>query len=298
MQAEPSQIAEVTRLNELSRTELTNWLQRALAGEETILHLSPDESPYQGVLRIEATLQSHTRRDLESACRQLVKTFADTGAGEASYLHSLLRLVVELKLKEAAPVLRTLADRTPVWSGLEQITQQRVLGALIDLKVPPPVAFWQTIQAQNPSAFSGLTFSALLMQSQAAAVALLPKLPSNADVASAVPLILGLHWDELDTKARGVLAAQLQAVLPSCNTAIRESLGEWFAEVGIETTPVPTIAVSAVKSHRKLSQRSSTALDSQLDQRLAPVSVGLLNLCARLKNQLPMTSNTAHPCLQ
>lgn len=262
MQAEPSQIAEATRLNELSRAELTNWLRRALAGEETILHLSPDESPYQGVLRIEATLQSHTRRDLESACRQLVKMFADTGAGEASYLHSLLRLVVELKLKETAPVLRMLADRTHIWSGLELSTQQWVLGALIDLKVPPPVAFWQSIQAQNPSAFSGLTFSALLMQSQAAAVELLLTLPSNADVASAVPLILGLHWDELDTKARGALAAQLQEVLPSCNTAIQESLGEWFAEVGIETAPAPVIAVPAVKSHRKLSQRSSTALES------------------------------------
>lgn len=204
MAEKPSTEAELSPLNDLKYDEIVRWLKRALLGQEQVPRLTPDESPYLGIMRAEACLEVHARRDLERACYELVGQFTTTGDGDEDYLNALLCLAVELGQRKAASVLRGLVDREQIWTRLADGIQALVLATMVDLKVIQGVDFWRARVAQNAPAFSGFALSALLDDSPTDALALLPDLPSDSEVASAVTLLLELHCDDLQPSQRSL----------------------------------------------------------------------------------------------
>ena len=59
-------------INDLSHEDIRAWLKRALHGQEPLPRLTPDESPYLGVLRLERDLKPAARDSLRDGCLQLV----------------------------------------------------------------------------------------------------------------------------------------------------------------------------------------------------------------------------------
>ena len=100
-------------VNDLSHEEIRAWLERALRGQGPLPGLTPDESPYLGILRLEKTLKPASRDSLREGCLQLVSQFCASGREDAAYTEELLSLTSAFRNPEAVQMLAQLALAFP-----------------------------------------------------------------------------------------------------------------------------------------------------------------------------------------
>src|ERR1019366_10182062 len=98
-----------TSINDLSHSEIRNWLQSALLGRESLPLTAPDESPYLGVLRLQKELKPPARESVWDACRDLIAEFCAEGHGELAFLEQLLGLASAFRDPETVAMLADLA---------------------------------------------------------------------------------------------------------------------------------------------------------------------------------------------
>jgi len=257
-------------LNEGTRQQLEQWLVRALSGQTPLPRVSPDEFPYLAIMRVEGLLDKQTRRDLYSACQQLVSEFVRTGKGSEEYLHSLLNLAVKLQILELAPSLAQLAQKPELFGHLAVPVQRLVLTTLVEFRTQPP-AFWQSILPLNPDAFAGVVFSGVFSRSPKQAMTVLQHLPTRTPVVAAASGRLRRWIDTLEPTERRAAEAELRQLLPSCNEVVREMFGKWVPGA-ISANPVP-------QTQRQTKAQHAVSLLSKVIKQINPP---LQTSCSRL----------------
>jgi hypothetical protein len=259
-------------LNERSFAELRTWLENALNGRVDLPRLTPDETPDVTILAAEDSLDKPTRRDLERACRELVRDFVRSGAGSLAYVRALLHLAAGLGQRELTSALVAMAGRFPNLPTLEVRVRQSVLLTIIDLKELQPVEFWWAMFAQDNGAYAGPVLTGLLAQDWQTGLQLLPRFPDDAMLANVAAVILDQALEDLTPAQRAACVGELQRIAPRCPPSMRQTLQELLAEHQGATRPPHTHArlnkVIAQK-HPKRAQDIGTSLSS----RVVPVLV-------------------------
>ncbi|MBZ5713774.1 hypothetical protein [Nannocystis pusilla] len=218
-------------LNSMSLDQLRAWLKDALNERVPVPRLTPDERPDIAILACEGTLDKLTRRDLETACCDLVHEFTRSGEGSRAYVRAVLHLAVGLQLRDRlAGALAAMPSHLPNWPHLERAVQQTVLLTLVDLKAVQPAEFWLSMLAQDGDAFAGAALAGMLANSWEAGLSILPRLPERESFASAAAILIGQALEDLPPAHRTGCLRDLEAVLPSCSPALRDALHEVVEE--------------------------------------------------------------------
>jgi hypothetical protein len=202
-------------------------LKRALHGEEELLRLTPDESHYLGVLRLEKLLNSAARDSLRVGCRQLIHEFCVEGHGRTDYLEELLSLALAFKDIETITMLEKLALRFRQLPEIPLEVRLAVLALLVDAHPPRSVGFWIEILGQDPERFAALVLSGVLAISPAYAIPMLPTLPNNERMGKAAALKLDLAWDNLQTRQRFQFIQDIKAKLAQCGDRFAAPVLAW-----------------------------------------------------------------------
>lgn len=216
-------------INDLSHENICIWLKRALHGEEPLPHLTADEHPHLGILRLEKTLWPTTRRSISDGCLELIRQFSADGLGEAAYLQELLFLTAGFKNPEAVRMLAQLATRFPEMPHVSIEIRLAVLAALVDTPPPQLPSFWDDILRQDPEKYAGLALSGMLATNPAQAIRMLPTMPDTERAGQAAALKLDLTWDDLSLKQRFQLVQDVEAILPRCGSRFASPVEAWTA---------------------------------------------------------------------
>lgn len=214
-------------INDLNHEDIRAWLKRALQNQEALPRLSPDESPYLGVLRLERELKPAARDSLRDACLQLVREFCAVGNGEASYVGELLALTFAFKNPEAVEMLAKLALRFPELPHISVEVRLAVLAALVDTPPPRSMAFWELMLAQDPGKYAASALSGVLATNPEQAIAMLPRFPDSELLGQAAALKLDLTWDELPPRERFQFVRDIQQILPRCGRRLATPVQVW-----------------------------------------------------------------------
>ena len=128
------------QINGMNHEAIRAWLQRALNGQEPLPRLTPDESLYLGILRLDKSLDSAARQSLRDGVLGLLRQFCEQGLADVSYVQELFSLASAFKQPETPGILADLARRFPELPALPMETRFAVLSALVDAPAPnPPV---------------------------------------------------------------------------------------------------------------------------------------------------------------
>ncbi|MGA2659725.1 MAG: hypothetical protein ABSH34_19635 [Verrucomicrobiota bacterium] len=214
-------------INDLGHEDIRAWLKRALQDQEALPRLSPDESPYLGILRLERELKPAARDSLRDACLRLVREFCADGSGEASYVEELLALTSAFKDPEAVYMLAELAARFPELPRTSAQVRLAVLATLVDTPPPRDMAFWEMMLGQDPQRYAGMTLSGVLGTNPEQAVAMLPRFPDSERLGQAAALKLDLTWDDLPPRERFLFVQDTQAILPRCGRCFGGPVQAW-----------------------------------------------------------------------
>lgn len=223
-------------INDMSHDEIREWLKRALNGYEQLPRLTPDESPFIAILRLEKTLKPATRDSLRDGCVRLVSDFCKDGQGETAYMEQLLLLAAAFKNPETLHMLAQMALRFPQMPELAVEIRLAVLATLVDTPPPQQPAFWENILKQNAEEYSGLVLSGLLAMNWARAIEMLPEMPDSDEAGQATSLILDLTWDELSLKHRCSFIDGILAILPRCHSRLAGPVKAWAISKDEPTT--------------------------------------------------------------
>jgi hypothetical protein len=226
-------------INNLAHEDICAWLQRALQGQEPLPRLTPDESHYLGILRLEKSLKPAVRDSLRDGCRLLVRQFCADGKGQAAYLEELLSLASALNDPETIEGLSGLALRFPQLPQIPTEVRLAVLATLVDAPPPRSPDFWEEVLTQNPEKYAALALSGVLATNPARAVTMLPTLPNAERVGQAAALKLDLAWDALPPKHRFQFVQDIQAILPQCGRNFAKPVAAWAAAK--QSTYVPNV---------------------------------------------------------
>lgn len=219
-------------ISDLRHEEIRAWLKRALHGHERLPRLTPDESPYLGILRLERDQKPAARDSLRDGCLQLVREFCADGRGEPAYLEELLCLVASFKQEEAVQMLADLAVRFPEFPAISPEVRLAVLAALVDTPPPQGMAFWEEILKQAPESYAGLVLSGVLATKPEQAVAMLGGFPDSESLGQAVALKLDLIWDKLLPEERFQFVQGVHRVLSRCGQRFAAPVRAWADSKG------------------------------------------------------------------
>jgi hypothetical protein len=225
-------------INDLGHEDIRAWLKRALHGQEALPRLSPDESPYLGVVRLEKELKPAARDSLRDASLQLVREFCADGSEETSYAEELLALASAFKNPESVEMLAKLAARFPQVPGISPQVRLAVLAALVDTPPPRDMAFWEMMLGQDPQNYAGMALSGVLATNPEQAVAVLPRFPDSERLGQAAALKLDLTWDNLPPNERFQFVQDVHAILPRCRRRFGGPVQAW-ADSKKQTRAVP-----------------------------------------------------------
>ena len=214
-------------VNDLGHEEIRSWLERALHGEETLQLLTPDESPYLGVLRLEKGLRPPARDSLRDASVQLVRRFCRDGQGSPAFLEQLLHLASAFKDPETVEMLAGLVTRFPQMPQVPLQVRLAVLAALINTPPPQPPAFWNDVLRQDTAKYAISALSGVLSANPAQAVRMLPLMPDTERAGQAAALNLDLAWDDLPRENRFQFVQNIRGVLPQCGARFRQPVVAW-----------------------------------------------------------------------
>jgi hypothetical protein len=257
-----------TSVNDLSHSEIRNWLESALLGREALPLVTPDESPYLGVLRFQKELEPPTRESLWDACRELIAGFCAEGHGEPAFLEQLLGLASAFRDPETVVMLADLATRFPKLPKLSPEIRLAVLATLVDTPPPQTPLFWAEIFKQDPERYAALALSGVLATNPVQAIQMLPAMPNTERLGQAVALKLDLAWDTLSPEKRFQFVQAVGEVLCRCGNRFAGFVGAW---------------VSAKQSSRPANTYSglAAALANSLGEESTP-RVFYSRLCPRL----------------
>ncbi len=216
-----------TNINDLNHGEILAWLKRALEGQVPLPRLTPDESPYLGILRLEKELKAPARDSLRDGCLALVRRFCADGCGETTYLQELLSLAAAFKLPEAVSLLAQLAVQFAQWPNISIEIRQAVLAMLVDTPPPQPASFWEGILKQNPEKYAALALSGMVAINPEQAIKMLPQMPDTKWMGEAAALKLDLAWDNLLAKDRFKFTRRVQDILMHCGSNIAGPVKVW-----------------------------------------------------------------------
>ena len=216
-----------TSLNNLSHSEIRNWLESALHRHESLPLATPDESPYLGVVRWQKELKPPTRESLWDSCRELIADFCAEGHGEPAFLEQLLGLASSFKDPETVAMLADLASRFPNLPQLPPEIRLAVLATLVDTPPPQPPLFWAEILKQDPQRYAALALSGVLATNPAQAIQMLPAMPDTERSGQAAALKLELAWDTLAPEKRFQFVQAVGQVLGRCGRRFAGFVGAW-----------------------------------------------------------------------
>lgn len=207
----------------------TRWLSDALAGRMPLPGM-PDEEASLRVLRAVRKLPPSAQPSVAAACVALVRAFANDGHGEAAYHDALLHLAGALRLAEVGPALRALGEDPVRWQGLPVPTKRQVLLALLAVRADADAAFWSARFDEEPAAFAGPVFCALLALDPSRMRELWPKLPAEHTVASIAAFTLEKALAAATDADRQRLWCEAVAVLPQLpDEVLRSALSDVLA---------------------------------------------------------------------
>lgn len=243
-------------LNLMSLDQLHAWLKDALNERAPVPRLTRDEPPDFAILAHESTLDKPTRRDLETACCNLVHEFTRSGEGSRPYVRALLHLAVGLQLRDRiAGALAAMPTHFSDWPQLERPVQQTILSTLIDLKAAQPAEFWLSMLAQDGDAFAGAALAGMLANSWEAGISILPRLPEHEAFAGAAAILIDQALEDLLPALRTACLHTLEAALPACSPVLRDAIGEVVREYQARSPhhppPQPHGAMAARAACRK-----------------------------------------------
>ena len=225
-------------LDSMPRAEIVAWLCDALH-EKAHVPLEYHDQPVSGAISAASvTLGDIARRDLHSAA---IKLLADlrTGKPKHAYVSSLLRLLTELEIRDAAiPILRELASDIPALKkrlGWELCSD--VLFAQLNLRDLRDANYWLAIWEQNPRCFSPVTLAALFDLDPMAALDFLPKLPDLANLGDLAALSLDYAADNYQGHERIRFREASVKSAHRCKKQIREAIETWLQETAPPAPP-------------------------------------------------------------
>lgn len=224
-------------VNDLSHEEISAWLERALRGREPLPGLTPDESPFLGILRLEKTLKPAARDSLRDGCFQLVRQFCADGREETAYTEELLSLTSAFKNPEAVQMLAQLALRFPQMPQIPLEIRLAVLAALVDTPPPQEPVFWKSVFEQAPEEHAGLALSGVLATNPARAIGMLPAMPDVERIGQATALKLDLAWDDLPPGKRVQFVEDVEAALARCGPRFADPVRAWTGSKGASANP-------------------------------------------------------------
>jgi hypothetical protein len=217
-------------LDEMSRSQIANWLLEALRGNAHVPREYQNQ-PVAGAISAAAPdLGTIARADLHAAALHLVSGL-QTGRHPNSYVASLLRLVTDLDLRDAIPVLRKIASTIPAlkdrlgWEGCCEI-----LFSLLNLRDLQDESFWRQVWKYNKRCFSPVTLAALFDLDSDSALTFLPELPNSAELGDLVALTLDHAADSYQGNERTRFRQSAAAVAPKCKSHIRNAIVTLLAE--------------------------------------------------------------------
>jgi hypothetical protein len=214
-------------LHDLGHDAVRDWLARALQGEESLPRITPDESHHVAIVRLEKTLNPATRNSLRAGSLYLLRQFCENGVGEPAYIEELISLAVAFGDPEAAQVLAQLARRFPSVPQIPADARFAVLAALVDMRPPQMLSFWNEILRQDPELYSGLVLSGVLSTSPFAAIELLPKMPDIGSLGEGAALNLDVTWDNLPPKDRFRFVEAVERTLSICGYQFARPVRGW-----------------------------------------------------------------------
>jgi hypothetical protein len=167
------------QLNALKKDRIIGWLESALQGQAPLPRLTPDESHYAGIIRMEKSLNAGGQKSLWEGSLHLLQRFCDRGSGTTRYVQELLSLASALNQPQTPGILADFALRFPERRELHIELRHAVLGLLVDAPQPRTVTFWKRILKQNPEHYSGAVFSGILSTRPRIAIKMFPQMPDT-----------------------------------------------------------------------------------------------------------------------
>jgi len=254
------------QINAMNHEQIRIWLAKALSGQTTLSRLTPDESHYLGILRMDKSVDPAARKSLRDGTLYLLRQFCDLGAGETPYIQELLALATAFNLPETPGILAGFARRFPELPDLPLKLRFAVLGALVDATTPLETSFWKEILAQDPERNALLALAGIVATNLPYdAIKMLPQMPDSLRAGQAAVINLEIAWDSLSTKERSRFVTEIQKTLLNCGENFANPLRAWI--------------------EKKVSSRSadanpslSAALHGELGDKIQP-KTRISNLC-------------------
>ncbi|WP_338844806.1 hypothetical protein V8J88_14255 [Massilia sp. W12] len=214
-------------LDDYDHAQISAWLRQALHGKAALPRVLPDEAAHLALMRLELTLQAHTRRSLQQACKDLLREFCHSAQGDSLYLHELLGLVDQYKDHEQIHLLLGLVARFPDLPCLPLPIKNAVLSVLSMHTTPQPLTFWRDVLQQDPY-FAARAISGALASDKMQALDLLPLMPDDAEEGGATKLKLNRAWKTMEFEQRERFVQAIQAILPSCRAKFATPIAAWL----------------------------------------------------------------------
>lgn len=226
-------------LDEMSRSQIATWLHEALRGNAHVPREYQDQ-PVAGAISAAAPdLGSIARADLYAAALHLLSGL-QAGRHPYPYVAALLRLVTDLDLQDAIPVLRKLASTIPAlkdrlgWEGCSD-----VLFALLNLRDLHDAEYWRRMWEYNRRCFSPVTLAALFDLDPDSALGFLPELPNSPELGDLLALTLDHAADSYQGNERTRFRQAAAAAASCCKSHIRNAIVTLLAE-----TAPPSLAIA------------------------------------------------------
>jgi len=224
-------------LESKTRDQVAAWLRDALQGRAHVTREYHDQ-PVAGAISAAAPdLGSNARADLNAAALHLLSGL-QSGRHPHQYVAALLRLVTDLDLRDAVPILRKLASTIPalkVRLGWEVCSG--ILFTLLNLRDLQNESFWRRIWEFNKRCFSPVTLAALFDLDPNAALTFLPDLPNSTEFGDLTALTLDHAADSYHGHERTRFLQAVAAVASTCKSHIRDAIRTWLEDTAPPTYP-------------------------------------------------------------
>jgi len=217
-------------LENKSRDQIAIWLREALQGRVHVPREYHDQ-PVAGAISAAAPdLGSSARADLNAAALHLLSGLKN-GRHLHQYVASLLRLVTDLDLRDAVPILRKLASTIPALKvGLGWEACSGILFTLLNLRDLHNESFWRSMWECNKRCFSPVTLAALFDLDPNAALTFLPELPNSAEFGDLTALTLDHTADSYHGHERTRFLQDTAAAASKCKSHIRDAIRTWLKD--------------------------------------------------------------------
>lgn len=232
-----------------SRDQIATWLRDALQGRAHVPREYHDQ-PVSGAISAAApALGDLARADLSAAALHLLADL-QKGRHQHPYVAALLRLVTDLDLRDAIPILRTLASTIPAlkdrlcWEACSD-----VLFALLNLRDLHDEDFWLRMWEHNKRCFSPVTLAALFDLDPAAGLSFLAQMPNSAELGDLAALTLDHSADSYQGHERTLFRQAAATAATCCKSQVRNAIETWLEETA---PPSHLVSRSLARLHAAL----------------------------------------------